>query len=148
MADLTSIGVAIGYSSSGLENAFDKTDENIFWNSGGIGLASGNWIGRNFGQTYTVQTVYYHQAGNDRHINAIKLQYSNDGVTWMDIQTVDLTSTDTVTVSVDYYPGGSCFRVAAAASSISPYSWMVGSIILTGVIGVVVNTSERRRCVI
>lgn len=144
MADLTSLGTAIGYVSTGQQDlAFDGND-GTYWNSNGSGLMSGNWIGRSFGKTCIVQTMYYKQPSGGWHIDAIKLQYSNDGETWIDIQTVDLTSTDTATVAINTYPGGSYFRVVAAASTSSPtsYSWMVSTIALTGI---VIDTLTRRR---
>ena len=146
MADLTKVGSAIasGYTneSEKPDCAFDASDSSI-WNSSGTGLATGDYIGRNFGGKYTVQSLYYLQVGSNWRVNSIKLQYSDDGSVWTDIQVVDLTDVNAKTITVNSYPGGNYFRISANENSI--WTWCVCTITLTGT---VIDTVTRRRCVI
>lgn len=129
------------YSGQPKANAFDG-NLSTFWGSAQVGSSAidgVSYIG-NSGLTQPVKRVRLFQAyegstlPQSQYCDSIKLQYSNDGTNWIDIQTVTgLTYQTWEEIQVDdYTPTGAThsFRLLAITKigGTSSYNWIIGEL--------------------
>jgi len=120
------------YSTFYSSNAFDSNLSTQWWSSqSGSGISGNAYIGQSSLTSKVTSFDIIQGQGSDVGVTSVKVQFSNDGSSWTDIQTSSITATVGVksTISVvDYTPSVTHYvRLLANSNLISGY-WVVQDI--------------------
>ena len=140
VSDISTVGSIIhsGTEVGGYEpaKAFDGNNATA-WSSSeqGLGISTVSYIGRNFGGVYTVKQIAYRTwSVANNNISSWKVQVSNNGSSWTNVQTFTNCATGAstlVTLSISTPVAGYYIRMLANANLTGTYSVVIPEINFT-----------------